>query len=234
MREGMSAYDNVVVGKLKLKGKALDVKSAGVKKKKHKKYDGVSQIKDSQKLEGASACGIFLLRPVCCVVWWGINPTFGRDFSGMVVVVANELGELDDGPGDSSQFCSWLVNYAKVCIWFLFLPEWILGNCIPFSSSRKLHGSLGYDVLLEVECGSADISADTNEEFETLTEEGKAPHIDDHLTPAERRYIEQRQKLDVQWLAKKANKSHRDRIEQFNQSLANMSEHYDIPKVGPG
>lgn len=30
----MSGYENVVVGKLKLKGKALDVKSGGVKKKK--------------------------------------------------------------------------------------------------------------------------------------------------------------------------------------------------------
>lgn len=35
-------------------------------------------------------------------------------------------------------------------------------------------------------------------------------------------------------MAKTANKSHRDRIEDFNQYLANMSEHYDIPKVGPG
>lgn len=34
----MSSYDNVVGGKLKLKGKALDVKAGGVKKKKkHKK-----------------------------------------------------------------------------------------------------------------------------------------------------------------------------------------------------
>ncbi|KAI3929301.1 hypothetical protein MKX01_006537 [Papaver californicum] len=35
-------------------------------------------------------------------------------------------------------------------------------------------------------------------------------------------------------LAKTSNKSHRDQIQDFNQYLANMSEHYDIPKVGPG
>ncbi|KAI3980551.1 hypothetical protein MKX01_025116 [Papaver californicum] len=35
-------------------------------------------------------------------------------------------------------------------------------------------------------------------------------------------------------LAKTSNKSHRDRIQDFSQYLANMSEHYDIPKVGPG
>lgn len=56
----------------------------------------------------------------------------------------------------------------------------------------------------------------------------------DHLTPAERRYMEQRQKIDMQKMAKTSNKSHRDRISEFNQYLANMSEHYDIPKVGPG
>lgn len=43
----MSAYDNVVGGKLKLKGKALDVKAAGIKKKKKKEkkdYDQISQV----------------------------------------------------------------------------------------------------------------------------------------------------------------------------------------------
>lgn len=35
----MSAYENVVGGKLKLKGKALDVKAGGVKKKKKKKNE---------------------------------------------------------------------------------------------------------------------------------------------------------------------------------------------------
>lgn len=69
---------------------------------------------------------------------------------------------------------------------------------------------------------------------EKSSEDVTLQHDDDHLTPAERRYIEQKQRLDVQKLAKEANKSHRNRIEDFNQYLANMSEHYDIPKVGPG
>lgn len=67
-----------------------------------------------------------------------------------------------------------------------------------------------------------------------LTGEEKAAPYDDHLTPAEKRYIEQRENLDINRLAREANKSHRDRIQDFNQYLANMSEHYDIPKVGPG
>ncbi|XP_057803752.1 uncharacterized protein LOC131019086 [Salvia miltiorrhiza] len=57
---------------------------------------------------------------------------------------------------------------------------------------------------------------------------------DERLTPAERRYMEQRQKIELERLAKAAKKSHRDRIQEFNQYLANLSEHYDIPKVGPG
>ncbi|KAJ1420137.1 Glycosyl transferase, family 14 [Sesbania bispinosa] len=53
---------------------------------------------------------------------------------------------------------------------------------------------------------------------------------DDHLTPAERRFLQQTEKLELKRLAKMASRSHRDRIQQFNQYLANLSEHYDIPK----
>ncbi|XVF86218.1 hypothetical protein PTKIN_Ptkin18bG0022700 [Pterospermum kingtungense] len=93
---------------------------------------------------------------------------------------------------------------------------------------------------LDVKAGvSAKVSVDDNEEddmsdAEESSGERKAPHHDDHLTPVERRYIEQRQQLDVKRLAKEANKSHRDRILDFNEYLENMSEHYGIPKVGPG
>lgn len=50
----MSAYDNVVSGKLKLKGKALDVKTGGIKKKKKQKkqYEDVSEIKQDANLDG--------------------------------------------------------------------------------------------------------------------------------------------------------------------------------------
>lgn len=79
-----------------------------------------------------------------------------------------------------------------------------------------------------------DLNQEDIEDAEKFSgDKNDAPHIE-HLTPAERRYMEQRQKIDEQKLAKVANKSHRDRISDFNQYLANMSEHYDIPKVGPG
>ncbi|XP_075666067.1 uncharacterized protein LOC142635897 [Castanea sativa] len=86
--------------------------------------------------------------------------------------------------------------------------------------------------------GSAELSTDPNEEgvddAKKMSGDGKTVHCDDHLTLAERRYIEQRKQIDFHRLAKVANKSHRDKIQDFNQYLANMSEHYDIPKVGPG
>ncbi|KAL8488423.1 hypothetical protein ACS0TY_024628 [Phlomoides rotata] len=59
---------------------------------------------------------------------------------------------------------------------------------------------------------------------------GEVINKDDRLTPAQRRYLELQQKIELERLAK----SHRDRIQEFNQYLANLREHYDIPKVGPG
>ena len=136
----MSAYENIVGGKLKLKGKALDVKAGGLKKKKkHKKhFDQISQVSENELSAGGNA---------------------GK---------------------------------------------------------------------------STDLSQDDASDANQSAGRGNAAAYDDHLTPAERRYMEQKERIDVHRLAKTANKSHRDRIQDFNQYLANMSEHYDIPKVGPG
>ncbi|CAO2824589.1 unnamed protein product [Amaranthus hypochondriacus] len=86
--------------------------------------------------------------------------------------------------------------------------------------------------------GNAELSIVTNEddnnESDKLTRKDKAPNFADHLTPAEKRYIEQREQLDVHKYANMSKNSHRDRLDDFNQYLANLSEHYDIPKVGPG
>ncbi|KAL6496863.1 hypothetical protein OROGR_028792 [Orobanche gracilis] len=139
-RGGMSAYDNVVGGKLKLKSKALDVKAAGFKKKKKQKkqYELISQA-----VEGETG---------------------------------TEQQQLT-------------------------------------TESNK-----------EEEAIDANKSAgDRN-----------SANWDDNLTPVERRCMEQKKNIEYHKLTKTSNKSHRDRIEDFNQYLANMSEHYDIPKVGPG
>lgn len=52
----MSSYENVIGGKLKLKGKALDVKAGGMKKKKKKHSkavsDKVSEVISNETLSG--------------------------------------------------------------------------------------------------------------------------------------------------------------------------------------
>ncbi|XP_058227688.1 LOW QUALITY PROTEIN: uncharacterized protein LOC131336070 [Rhododendron vialii] len=138
----MSAYENVLSGKLKLKGKALDVKAGGLKKKKkiRKNYDQISQVSEH--------------------------------------------------------------------------------------ALRQLGGNTGTSMGLDKD----DIS-DTNK---SVGEGNAAAAYYEHLTPAERRYMEQKERIDVHRLARIANKSHRDHIQDFNQYLANMSEHYNIPKVDPG
>ncbi|KAK4435673.1 hypothetical protein Salat_0730800 [Sesamum alatum] len=125
----MSAYENVVAGKLRLKGKALDVKDGGIKKKKKHKERYVPS-----------------------------SNAFGH-------------GQLTDF---------------------------------------------------------------TNSDVHETDMHNEEQYQEERLTPAERRYLERWQKIELQRLAKTAKKSHRDRIQEFNQYLANLSEHYDIPKVGPG
>ncbi|KAI5589185.1 hypothetical protein POPTR_005G174400v4 [Populus trichocarpa] len=132
----MSAYENVIGGRLKLKGKALDVKAGGIiKKKKNLRYKK-HRYQDQSAADGNTA----------------LATDHARDM--------NETDKCD--------------------------------------------------------------------------EQGQTAKYDDHLTPAEKRYLQQWEKIDTQRMVKMASKSHRDRIQEFNQYLANLSEHYDIPKVGPG
>ncbi|PFH49702.1 hypothetical protein AMATHDRAFT_4705 [Amanita thiersii Skay4041] len=53
-------------------------------------------------------------------------------------------------------------------------------------------------------------------------------------TEAEKRFEEvQRQRL-AKRVAKLARKTHKDRVNEYNAQLESLSEHHDIPKVGPG
>ncbi|KAH6558797.1 hypothetical protein KP509_1Z045100 [Ceratopteris richardii] len=135
------SYENVVGGKLKLKGKALDVQSGGIKKKKKKSH----------------------------------------------------LKQLP------------LITYED-----------------------------GHSAAVKGQEIEASLRSDMDDNELASEDNVQSPVVEDHRTPAEKRYHEQRQKLEAARLAKLASKSHRERIEEFNQYLANLSEHYDIPKVGPG
>ncbi|KAF7137743.1 hypothetical protein RHSIM_Rhsim07G0208000 [Rhododendron simsii] len=97
-----------------------------------------------------------------------------------------------------------------------------LWGCVSYFYGGNTGKSMGLD--------EDDIS-DTNKSVGEGNDAAAA--YDEHMTPAERRYMEQKERIDVHRLAKIANKSHRDRIQDFNQYLTNMSEHYDIPKAIP-
>ncbi|KAI0964024.1 hypothetical protein AcW1_000943 [Taiwanofungus camphoratus] len=56
----------------------------------------------------------------------------------------------------------------------------------------------------------------------------------DRKTAAERRFEEVQKKRLAARVAKLATKTHKDRVHEFNSKLEALSEHHDIPKVGPG
>ncbi|RPA93615.1 DUF1754-domain-containing protein [Choiromyces venosus 120613-1] len=53
-------------------------------------------------------------------------------------------------------------------------------------------------------------------------------------TEAERRFEERKRKRMDERLKKEGIKSHKERVEEFNKYLSNLSEHHDMPRIGPG
>ena len=54
------------------------------------------------------------------------------------------------------------------------------------------------------------------------------------LTESERRRKETMLKRDIERAEKGKAKSHREKVKDFNNYLASMTEHYDLPKVSKG
>eukprot|EP00922_Rhytidocystis_sp_ex-Travisia-forbesii_P038000 GHVS01056580.1.p1 GENE.GHVS01056580.1~~GHVS01056580.1.p1 ORF type:complete len:149 (-),score=46.37 GHVS01056580.1:255-701(-) len=54
------------------------------------------------------------------------------------------------------------------------------------------------------------------------------------LTPAERSFRLAQQKREHKRVDERLKLTHRQRMERLNAHLASLSEHFDIPKVGPG
>lgn len=57
---------------------------------------------------------------------------------------------------------------------------------------------------------------------------------DDYYTAAEKSFRLAKQKRESQRIDSKLKLTHRQKMEMFNKHLASLSEHFDIPKVGPG
>eukprot|EP00382_Lankesteria_abbotti_P004915 CAMPEP_0113846028 /NCGR_PEP_ID=MMETSP0372-20130328/1078_1 /TAXON_ID=340204 /ORGANISM="Lankesteria abbotti" /LENGTH=118 /DNA_ID=CAMNT_0000815123 /DNA_START=167 /DNA_END=523 /DNA_ORIENTATION=- /assembly_acc=CAM_ASM_000359 len=54
------------------------------------------------------------------------------------------------------------------------------------------------------------------------------------LTSSERSFQLVRRKREQERISKRIEMTHRQRMEKLNSHLATLSEHFDIPKVGPG
>jgi len=64
-----------------------------------------------------------------------------------------------------------------------------------------------------------------------IDEEGD---IDDGKTPAQRRHEEMRRKRLDERLEREGVKSHKEKVEELNKYLSKLSEHHDMPRIGPG
>ncbi|KAI5797430.1 hypothetical protein DFH27DRAFT_612139 [Peziza echinospora] len=53
-------------------------------------------------------------------------------------------------------------------------------------------------------------------------------------TDAERRFEERKRRRLDERLQKDGVKSHKEKVEEFNKYLAGLSEHHDMPRIGPG
>ncbi|KYR01219.1 DUF1754 family protein [Tieghemostelium lacteum] len=72
---------------------------------------------------------------------------------------------------------------------------------------------------------------------EPVEEEEFNPRIevrDSHLTDAQRKHKEKQLRKEAERISKIIGKSHKEKIEDYNKYLSSLSEHHDIPKVGPG
>jgi protein FAM32A len=54
------------------------------------------------------------------------------------------------------------------------------------------------------------------------------------MTEAEKKFEEIRKKRLQDRIRKEARTTHKEKVEAFNKYLESLSEHHDIPKVGPG
>ncbi|KAG0633553.1 hypothetical protein HOY80DRAFT_610662 [Tuber brumale] len=80
--------------------------------------------------------------------------------------------------------------------------------------------------------GKATSADGLEEREEEEEEEPEDPYAG--KTEAERRFEERKRKRMDERLKKEGIKSHKERVEEFNKYLSNLSEHHDMPRIGPG
>ncbi|XP_062816099.1 protein FAM32A [Anolis carolinensis] len=86
------------------------------------------------------------------------------------------------------------------------------------------------DGSARVEKGVSSKTPDDKEE-EGEEEEEEEKRALDKRTPAQLAYEKIQEKRQIERILKKASKTHKQRVEDFNRHLDTLTEHYDIPKV---
>jgi len=99
------------------------------------------------------------------------------------------------------------------------------------TKKKKKKSSSGELALVDSSKGSKDDTKALTEGY-VIDEPDSA--LLDRRTPAERRHDEHLAARERERITKMADKSHRQRVAEFNEYLSNLTEHHDIPKVGPG
>ncbi|KAI5116330.1 hypothetical protein M0805_003543 [Coniferiporia weirii] len=74
----------------------------------------------------------------------------------------------------------------------------------------------------------------TGEGSSSKLDSKSANGVDDNKTEAERRFEEVKRQRMAKKAIKMASRKHKDLVSEFNARLEALSEHHDIPKVGPG
>ncbi|KAA8651768.1 hypothetical protein EYZ11_000009 [Aspergillus tanneri] len=91
--------------------------------------------------------------------------------------------------------------------------------------------------LVGEETPSMSMSAPARDEIERVEEIGESVESSGGSvgkTEAERKYEDMRKKRLQERLKREGVKTHKERVEELNKYLSRLSEHHDMPKIGPG
>lgn len=101
------------------------------------------------------------------------------------------------------------------------------------SEGALVEGSANGEAADPQEGGSKDSEQDMKKLLEGYEVQPKS-EAEDRRTEAEKRYDERLGKIQYDQMKKQAGKSHRGRIQDFNEYLSKLSEHHDLFKISGG
>ncbi|KAJ3188925.1 hypothetical protein HDU85_004641 [Gaertneriomyces sp. JEL0708] len=103
----------------------------------------------------------------------------------------------------------------------------------PIKKKKKKKSKQEKEKLAKVVANEVGASSSTGNDKDK--EDGKKlEYVYRQKTEAELKFEEVQRKRQAERIKKTAAKSHKERVAEYNKYLESLSEHYDIPKVGPG